>query len=162
MTLPATFKLKQSFLFASRTKYIYLLYIYIYIYIFHIYIYYIYIYYINILYIHIYILYIYIFNCYLAAPRPTLGHYRGGSLTQPMLITCVLHIRPEGHREVNNEVGSLRLAQCLVGFELGTFQFWIYQYWTFPWLALTELILNQSITLLRLLLRSKLCKKNKI
>ena len=121
MRLPATFKLKQSFLFASRTKYIYLLYIYIYI--SYIYILYIYILYKYIIYTYIYIIYIYIFNCYLAAPRPTLGHYRGGSLTQPMLITCVLHIRPEGHREVNNEVGSLRLAQCLVGFELGTFQF---------------------------------------
>ena len=29
------------------------------------------------------------FNCYLAAPQPTLGHYRGGSLTHRMLITCV-------------------------------------------------------------------------
>ena len=28
------------------------------------------------------------FNCYLAAPRPTLGHYRGDSLTHPMLITA--------------------------------------------------------------------------
>ena len=27
------------------------------------------------------------FNCYLAAPRPTLGHCRGGSLTHPILIT---------------------------------------------------------------------------
>ena len=27
------------------------------------------------------------FNCYLAAPRPTLGHCRGGSLTNQMLIT---------------------------------------------------------------------------
>ena len=30
----------------------------------------------------------YFFNCYLAAPRPTLGHYRGDSLTHPMLITA--------------------------------------------------------------------------
>ena len=30
-------------------------------------------------------------NCYLAAPWPTLGHYRGGSFTHPMLITCILH-----------------------------------------------------------------------
>ena len=28
------------------------------------------------------------FNCYLAVPRPTLGHCRGGSLTNPMLITA--------------------------------------------------------------------------
>ena len=27
------------------------------------------------------------FNCYLAAPRPTLGHYWGDSLNHPMLIT---------------------------------------------------------------------------
>ena len=64
------------------------------------------------------------FNCYLAAPRPTLGHYRGGSLTHPMLITCVLHIQPEGHQEDRSEVGSLRSAECLVGFEPGTFRFW--------------------------------------
>ena len=60
------------------------------------------------------------FNCYLAAPRPTLGHYRGGSLTHPMLITCVLHIRPEGYQEPRNEVGSLSRADRLVGFEPGT------------------------------------------
>ena len=30
----------------------------------------------------------YFFNCCLAAPRPTLGHCRGGSLTDPMLITA--------------------------------------------------------------------------
>ena len=59
----------------------------------------------------------------MAAPRPTLGHYQGGSLTHLMLITCVLHIRPKGHREPCNEVRSLSLAKCLVGFEPGTFQF---------------------------------------
>ena len=48
------------------------------------------------------------FNCYLAAPRPTSGHYRGDSLTHPMLITAFLPIRPEGHREPRSEVGSLR------------------------------------------------------
>ena len=64
------------------------------------------------------------FYCYLAAPPPTLGLYRGGSLTHPMLITCVLHIRPEGHEELRNEVGSLSSAECLVEFEPGTFRFW--------------------------------------
>ena len=44
------------------------------------------------------------FNCYLAAPRPTSGHYRGDSLTHPMLITAFLHIRPEGHREPCSKV----------------------------------------------------------
>ena len=32
------------------------------------------------------------FNCYLAAPRPTLGHSQGGSLTNPMLITAFLKL----------------------------------------------------------------------
>ena len=32
------------------------------------------------------------FNCYLAAPRPTLGHYQGDSLTHPMLITAFFYI----------------------------------------------------------------------
>ena len=64
------------------------------------------------------------FNCYLAAPRPTLVHYRGGSLSHPMLITCVLHIRPEGHQEPCNKVGSLRPVECLEGFRPRTFQFW--------------------------------------
>ena len=61
------------------------------------------------------------FNCYLAALRAPLDHYRGGSLAHPMLITCVLHIRPEGHWEPRNEVGSLSPAKCLVGFKPGTF-----------------------------------------
>ena len=47
----------------------------------------------------------------------SLGHYRGGSLTKPMLIIVCLPIRPEGHREPRNEVGSLSLAERLVGFE---------------------------------------------
>ena len=63
-------------------------------------------------------------NCYLAAPRPTLGHYQGGSFTHPMLMTCILHIRTEGHREPRSEVGSLSPAERLVGFEPGTFRFW--------------------------------------
>ena len=41
----------------------------------------------------------------------------------PNVNHCVLHFRPEGHREPRNEVGSLSLAERLVGFELGTFQF---------------------------------------
>ena len=28
------------------------------------------------------------FKCYLAAPRPTLGHFRGSNLTIPLLITA--------------------------------------------------------------------------
>ena len=60
----------------------------------------------------------------MAAPRPTLVHYRGGSLTHAILITCVLHIRPKGHREPCNEDKSLSPAERLVGFEPGTFWFW--------------------------------------
>ena len=36
---------------------------------------------------------------------------------------CILHIRPEGHREPRNEVGSLGPVEHLVGFEMGNFQF---------------------------------------
>ena len=61
------------------------------------------------------------FNCYLAVPRPTLGHSRGDSLTNPMLITAFSTIQPEGHREPHNKVWSLSPAERLVGFELGTF-----------------------------------------
>ena len=62
----------------------------------------------------------FLFNSYLAAPRPTLGHYRGDSLTNPMIITAFLHVRSEGHREPRSEVGSLSSAERLVGFEPGT------------------------------------------
>ena len=41
-----------------------------------------------------------------------------------MLITCVLHIWPEGHREPRNEVGSLSPAERIEGFEPGAFRFW--------------------------------------
>ena len=40
-------------------------------------------------------IYIYIFNCYLADPRPTLGHYQGDSLTHPMLITAYYIFNPK-------------------------------------------------------------------
>ena len=65
------------------------------------------------------------FNYYLATLRPTLGHYRGGSLIHLVLITCVLHIRPEGHLGPRNEVGSLSPAEHLVGFEPTTFRLWL-------------------------------------
>ena len=65
------------------------------------------------------------FNCYLAVPQPTLDHSQGDSLTNPMLITAFVHIRPEGHREPRNEVGSLSPAKRLAGFEPGTFRFLI-------------------------------------
>ena len=34
-----------------------------------------------------------------------------------MLITAFIHVRPEGHREPRNEVGSLSPAEHLAGFE---------------------------------------------
>ena len=55
------------------------------------------------------------FNCYLADPRPTLGHSQGDSFTNPMLIAAFYLIRPEGHREPRNEVGSLGPAERLAG-----------------------------------------------
>ena len=64
------------------------------------------------------------FNCYLAAPQPTLGHHWGDSLTHPMLITAFLCFWTESCWKPCNEVGSLSLAKCLVGFKLGTF--WLY------------------------------------
>ena len=33
------------------------------------------------------------FICFFAAPRPTLGHYLGDSLTRPMLITAIRRFR---------------------------------------------------------------------
>ena len=70
------------------------------------------------------LLVLFFLSCYLAAPRPTLGHSRGDSLTNPMLITAFfIHIRPEGHRGPRNKVGSLSPAERLVGFEPGTFRF---------------------------------------
>ena len=59
----------------------------------------------------------------MAAPRPTLGHSQRGRLTNPMLITAFVHIRPKGYREPRNEVGSLSPTEQLAGFERGTFRF---------------------------------------
>ena len=65
------------------------------------------------------------FYCYLADPLPTLGHSQGNSLTNPMLITAFVQVQTEGHQKPRNEVGSLNLAECLAGFEPGTFRFWL-------------------------------------
>ena len=48
---------------------------------------------------------IYIFNCYLAAPRPTLGHYRGDSLTHLMLITAFYIFDPKVTRSLVARLG---------------------------------------------------------
>ena len=63
------------------------------------------------------------FHCYLAAPQSTFSHYQGHSLSHSMLITAFAHIQPKGHQKPHNEVGSLSLAECLLMFEPGTFQF---------------------------------------
>ena len=63
------------------------------------------------------------FNCYLVVPQPTLGHSQENSFTNPMLVTAFELFRSECHWEPRNEVGSLNLAERLVGFESGTFRF---------------------------------------
>ena len=55
------------------------------------------------------------FNCYLAAPLSR------GQPHSPDVNHCILHFQPEGYREPHNEVGTLSLAERLVGFEPGTF-----------------------------------------
>ena len=50
-----------------------------------------------------------------------LGPFSQGGFTHQILVTVFLQFRP-GHLEPLNKVGSLSLAECLVGFELGTFQ----------------------------------------
>ena len=52
----------------------------------------------------------YFFNCYLAAPQPTFDHFQGDSLINPLLITASELVRPKGHAEPCNKVGSLSLA----------------------------------------------------
>ena len=46
-----------------------------------------------------------IFNCYLAAPWPTLGHYQGGSLIHPMLITVFYIFDPKVTRSLITRFG---------------------------------------------------------
>ena len=61
------------------------------------------------------------FNCYLAAPQLTLGYYRGDNFTHLILITAFEWFWLEGHRELLSAGEYLSTAECLVGFELGTF-----------------------------------------
>ena len=44
-------------------------------------------------------------NCYLAAPQATLGHYHGGSLIHPMLITAFYTSEPEVTRSLIRRLG---------------------------------------------------------
>ena len=53
------------------------------------------------------------FISHLAAPRPTLGQWQGGSHTHLMLITTLFQVLPEGHREPLNNIGPQSLAQCV-------------------------------------------------
>ena len=64
------------------------------------------------------------FICYLAAPWPTLGNIwgRGGSLTDPMLITAFVKFFSKGHWEYRYEVGLLSPDQNPMGFDAGTFR----------------------------------------
>ena len=55
------------------------------------------------------------FNCYLAAPRPTLGYSQWDSLINSMLITVFYLFQPEGHQEPCIEGGSLNPTKHLVG-----------------------------------------------
>ena len=59
----------------------------------------------------------------MVAPRPTLSHYQGGSLTRLMLITCVFTCPARGSPGAS-WVGSLSSAERLVLFEPETFRFW--------------------------------------
>ena len=56
-------------------------------------------------------------NCCLAALQPTFGYCWGGSL--------IFTHTAEGHGEPHSEVGSLSPVEHLVGFEPGTFWFWL-------------------------------------
>ena len=55
----------------------------------------------------------------------TFGPLLGRQPQSPDINHCVLYIRPEIDREPRSEVGSVSLAQRLVGFEPGTFRFWL-------------------------------------
>ena len=66
-------------------------------------------------------------DCYLAAPHPIFCHCWRGSLTYPMLMTTFLHNLFESHQESLNKVGYLNPGKHLMGFERGTFRFWLQQ-----------------------------------
>ena len=67
------------------------------------------------------VFFFFFFNCYLPVPRPTLGHSRGDSLSNAMLVTMLEQFLPEGNKEPRNEAGSVSQAKHLVEFEPGTF-----------------------------------------
>ena len=51
------------------------------------------------------------------------GPLSRGQPQPPNVNHCVLHFRLEDHQEPRNEVGSLSLTECLVGFQPGTLRF---------------------------------------
>ena len=63
------------------------------------------------------------FKLLFGCPTANFGPLSRGQPHSPDVNHCVLHFRPEGHREPRNEVGSLSPAERLVGFEPGTFWF---------------------------------------
>ena len=54
-----------------------------------------------------------VFGC----PTANFGPLPRGQPHSPDLNHCILHFRPEGHREPHIEVEFLSPARCLVGFE---------------------------------------------
>ena len=68
-------------------------------------------------------LFIFFFYLLFGCPTANFGPLSRGQPHSPDVNHCVLHFRPEGHREPRNEVGSLSPAERLVGFEPGTFRF---------------------------------------
>ena len=59
----------------------------------------------------------------MAVPRPTVAILEGTVSLTWCLITAFVQFRHEGHWDSHNEVGSLRLAERLVGFEPETLWF---------------------------------------
>ena len=66
---------------------------------------------------------IYISKLLFGCPTANSGPLLRGQSHSPDVNHCVLDFRLEGHQEPRNEVGSLSLAERLVGFEPGTFRF---------------------------------------
>ena len=56
---------------------------------------------------------------------PSFGPLLMGQLHSPNVNHYVLHFQPKGRWEPHSEVGSLSLTEHLVGFELGTFRFFL-------------------------------------
>ena len=62
-----------------------------------------------------------VFSLLFGCPTTNFGKLLRGQPHSPHVNHCVLHFQPEGHQEPHKEVGSLSLAECLVGLEPGTF-----------------------------------------